>query len=49
MAFQREVEVLIETYWNVKLFLLRCCQVGISVLIETYWNVKSDRTGDHTG
>ena len=32
--------VLIETYWNVKLFLASLLTAGRAVLIETYWNVK---------
>ena len=35
-----EERVLIETYWNVKRFLITKNFVKRSVLIETYWNVK---------
>ena len=33
--------VLIETYWNVKIFAMRSPVAAAYVLIETYWNVKS--------
>ena len=36
-----EERVLIETYWNVKSFLITKNFVKTTVLIETYWNVKS--------
>ena len=32
--------VLIETYWNVKSFLITENFIETTVLIETYWNVK---------
>ena len=32
--------VLIETYWNVKVFITRKRIFQKDVLIETYWNVK---------
>ena len=35
------VDVLIETYWNVKYDNEKCKSGNISVLIETYWNVKT--------
>ena len=35
-----EERVLIETYWNVKLYSYFFCSSRILVLIETYWNVK---------
>ena len=38
----QEIQVLIETYWNVKKFCQRQSYLPESVLIETYWNVKSD-------
>ena len=34
--------VLIETYWNVKGFLVAKDLIETSVLIETYWNVKKE-------
>ena len=35
--------VLIETYWNVKIFMAEGILSGVLVLIETYWNVKSGK------
>ena len=33
--------VLIETYWNVKIGMMKQVGEGVVVLIETYWNVKA--------
>ena len=44
MFFQHALvppEVLIETYWNVKVFQCFRFSKLFHVLIETYWNVKS--------
>ena len=38
----QENQVLIETYWNVKLVLSEQFVNFLFVLIETYWNVKVD-------
>ena len=35
-----EEQVLIETYWNVKIFGVLPSLPAARVLIETYWNVK---------
>ena len=40
-AKQYDVIVLIETYWNVKVFITGKRIFEKNVLIETYWNVKS--------
>ena len=37
-----EERVLIETYWNVKCFLITKDFIKRAVLIETYWNVKAE-------
>ena len=37
------LEVLIETYWNVKIRGHLTKNVDFTVLIETYWNVKAVR------
>ena len=37
---QAEVQVLIETSWNVKKIDTSAIDAGILVLIETSWNVK---------
>ena len=36
----KDVQVLIETYWNVKADKWRIMVLQDAVLIETYWNVK---------
>ena len=36
-----EERILIETYWNVKVYvLIHTAQPLVQILIETYWNVK---------
>ena len=40
MNFKRASTVLIETYWNVKVYIGNMLLQIYEVLIETYWNVK---------
>ena len=46
MKFQKKdrqvFRVLIETYWNVKFYVISALCIFPGVLIETYWNVKMD-------
>ena len=42
VQFSFVIQVLIETYWNVKFDEISRSSLVVRVLIETYWNVKLD-------